>query len=64
MPDTRVGWASVAVDPETGNVYAHGVEGMFLCFNRDGKLLWSKSLTELYSRHFRFRRAHQHADHR
>jgi outer membrane protein assembly factor BamB len=50
VPDTRVGWANVAVDPETGNVYAHGVEGMFLCFNRDGKLLWSKSLTELYSR--------------
>ncbi len=50
IPDTRVGWDNVAVDPETGNVYAHGVEGMFLCFNRDGKLLWSKSLTELYSR--------------
>ena len=50
VPDTRVGWANVAVDAETGNVYAHGVEGMFLCFNRDGKLLWSRSLTELYSR--------------
>jgi outer membrane protein assembly factor BamB len=50
VPDSRVGWASVAVDPETGYVYAQGVQGMFLCFNRDGKLIWSKSLTELYSR--------------
>ena len=44
VPDSRVGWASVAVDPETGNVYANGVQGMFLCLDRDGKLLWSKSL--------------------
>ena len=50
VPDSRVGWASVAVDPETGYVYAQGVQGMFLCFDRDGKLIWSKSLTELYSR--------------
>ncbi len=50
VPDTRVGWANVAVDPQTGYVYAHGVQGMFFCFDRDGKVIWSKSLTELYGR--------------
>jgi len=50
VPNTRVGWASVAVDPQTGNVYANGVQGMFLCLNREGKVVWSKSLTELFGR--------------
>ncbi len=46
----RVGWANLAGDPETGNVYAHGVQGLFFCFAADGKVLWSKSLTEEYGR--------------
>ncbi len=50
VPDFRIGWASVAVDPETGNVYANGEQGMIVCLNRDGKLLWSKSSVELYGR--------------
>jgi outer membrane protein assembly factor BamB len=50
VPNSRVGWASVAVDPGTGNVYANGVQGLVLCLDRDGKLLWSKSTTELYGR--------------
>jgi hypothetical protein len=50
VPNTRVGWASLVADPETGYVYAHGVEGMFLCLDRDGRLIWSRSLTELYGR--------------
>lgn len=50
IPSARVGWASVAVDPETGCVYAHGVEGMFFCFDRDGRVLWSHSLTEAVGR--------------
>lgn len=50
IPNSRVGWSNVAVDPETGNIYAHGVQGMFLCLNRDGKLLWSRSLTETLGR--------------
>ena len=50
VPNSRVGWASVAVDPETGNVYANGVQGLVLCLDRDGKLLWSKSTTELFGR--------------
>jgi outer membrane protein assembly factor BamB len=50
VPNSRVGWASLAGDPATGNIYAQGVQGMFLCFDRDGRQLWSRSLTELYGR--------------
>ncbi len=47
----RVGWTCLAGDPETGNVYAHGVQGLFFCFEgKTGKILWSKSLTEEYGR--------------
>lgn len=50
VPNSRVGWASVVVDPETGNVYANGVQGLVLCLSREGQLLWSKSTTELFGR--------------
>lgn len=50
VPFNRVGWANLAGDPETGNVYAHGVGGMFICYNRDGKILWQRSLTEEFGR--------------
>jgi outer membrane protein assembly factor BamB len=46
----RLGWAAMAGDPETGYVYGHGVQGLLLCFDRDGKLIWSRSLTEEYGR--------------
>ncbi|MCC6419862.1 MAG: PQQ-binding-like beta-propeller repeat protein, partial [Gemmataceae bacterium] len=46
----RLGWTNLAGDPKTGNVYAHGTQGMLFCFNRDGKVLWSRSLTEEYGR--------------
>ncbi|MBI4582552.1 MAG: PQQ-binding-like beta-propeller repeat protein [Planctomycetes bacterium] len=45
-PSNRVGWSSPCGDPETGNVYVHGVQGLFLGFDCDGKLLWFRSLTE------------------
>jgi outer membrane protein assembly factor BamB len=47
----RVGWTSVVGDPETDNVYAHGVQGLLFCFEgKTGKVLWQKSLTEEYGR--------------
>ncbi|HEX5269311.1 MAG TPA: PQQ-binding-like beta-propeller repeat protein [Gemmataceae bacterium] len=47
----RVGWSNVVGDPETGNVYAHGVQGMLICFDgKDGKVKWQHSLTEEYGR--------------
>jgi outer membrane protein assembly factor BamB len=49
--EVRVGWTSLAGDPETGNVYAHATSGMFYCFDQDlKKILWSHSLTEEYGR--------------
>ncbi len=48
--ESRVGWTAVVADPETKNVYAHGTGGEFFCFDRDGKVLWHRSLTELYGR--------------
>ncbi len=50
IPHHRIGWASLAGDPETGYVYSHGVEGMVHCFGRDGKVLWSRSFGELVGR--------------
>jgi len=42
----RLGWANLAADPETGNIYAHGVQGLMFCFDKVGKILWQRSLTE------------------
>ncbi|MCS7045978.1 MAG: PQQ-binding-like beta-propeller repeat protein, partial [Gemmataceae bacterium] len=46
----RLGWTNIAADPKTGNIYAHGTQGMLYCFDKDGKVLWSHSLTEEYGR--------------
>jgi outer membrane protein assembly factor BamB len=46
IPFSRVGWGNLTADRETGNVYALGVGGLLYCFAPDGKVLWSRSLTE------------------
>jgi outer membrane protein assembly factor BamB len=47
----RVGWTNLEGDPETGNVYAHGTQGLLLCLDgKDGKVKWSRSLTEEFGR--------------
>jgi outer membrane protein assembly factor BamB len=46
VPAHRVGWASPAVDPETGNIYAFSGGAEAIALNRDGKLLWSRSFGE------------------
>lgn len=49
VPDTRVGWASIVADPESGNVYALGVCDLFLCINgKTGETIWSKPLHEQF----------------
>ena len=45
-PPHRIGWASPAADPSTGNVYAHGGGGTVLALSKDGKVLWERSLGE------------------
>lgn len=45
-PAHRVGWASPAVDPETGNVYAIGAGGFTIALTKDGKRIWDRSIGE------------------
>lgn len=48
---SRVGWANVTVDPDTGYVYAHGVQGLLWCLDGPtGKVIWNHSLTEQFGR--------------
>lgn len=48
-PAERVGWNSVAGDPETGNVFTLGLCGTFQCLDGEtGKTLWSHSMLEEY----------------
>jgi outer membrane protein assembly factor BamB len=49
VPPHRVGWASPAIDPETGNIYAMGVGATVIALNKDGKLLWDRSIGEEFS---------------
>lgn len=46
----RLGWTNLAGDPETGNVYAHGTQGLLIAFSPEGKILWQRSLTEEFGR--------------
>ena len=46
----RLGWANLGADPETGNVYAHLVSGLLICFDPDGDVIWTRSLTEEFNR--------------
>ncbi|MEM9701072.1 MAG: PQQ-binding-like beta-propeller repeat protein [Planctomycetota bacterium] len=47
IPSNRVGWASPTVDPETGNVIVHTVDGFLICYSPDGKRLWEVQMYEL-----------------
>lgn len=46
----RYATSSPAIDPETGNVYVQGTQGIFACFTADGKKLWQHSMMEAYGR--------------
>ncbi len=46
----RLGWTTVCGDPETGNIYAHGTQGLLFCFDKDLKIVWQKSMTEEFGR--------------
>src|SRR5580765_3346116 len=46
IPAHRVGWASPAADPETGNIYALSGGAEAIALSKDGKLLWSRSFGE------------------
>ena len=46
----RYATSSPTVDPETGNVYLQGTQGILAGFTGDGKVLWKHSMMELYGR--------------
>src|SRR5439155_9428221 len=46
----RYATSSAAVDPETGDVYMQGTQGLLLAFDPEGKLLWHHSLMEEFGR--------------
>src|SRR6476660_6213675 len=49
VPAHRVGWASPAADPETGNIYALGVGATVIALDKTGKLLWDRSIGEEFA---------------
>ncbi len=50
IPAPRVGWAAMAGDPETKQVYVHSVDGIFRCYSADGQLVWERSLLEEFGK--------------
>jgi outer membrane protein assembly factor BamB len=48
--EDRLGFTHMVGDPETGYVYAHTTSGMFFCFDKAGKILWQRSMTEEFGR--------------
>jgi outer membrane protein assembly factor BamB len=49
VPPHRVGWASPAADPETGNVYVLSGVAQVIALSRDGKPLWNRSFGEEFA---------------
>ena len=48
-PPHRIGWASPAADPETGNIYALSGGMQAIALSPDGKLLWTRSFGEEFA---------------
>jgi outer membrane protein assembly factor BamB len=46
VPPHRIAWSSPAVDPATGNVLGISGNGLLMSLDKDGKLLWERSLGE------------------
>src|SRR4029453_4915926 len=49
VPAHRIGWASPAADPETGNIYALSGGAQVIALRKDGKLLWDHSIGEEFA---------------
>lgn len=47
---SRLGWTTLTANPETGYVYAHTTGGFLFCFDKEGKIVWQRQLTEEYGR--------------
>ncbi len=49
VPPHRIGWASPAADPETGNIYALSGGAQVIALNKEGRLLWQRSFGEEFA---------------
>ncbi|MGH9784995.1 MAG: PQQ-binding-like beta-propeller repeat protein, partial [Terriglobia bacterium] len=49
VPAHRIAWASPAIDPETGNIYAFSGGAQVIALNKDGRLLWDRSFGEEFA---------------
>jgi outer membrane protein assembly factor BamB len=49
VPPHRVGWASPAIDTETGNIYALSGGAQVIALDREGELLWQRSFGEEFA---------------
>ena len=47
---TRYSSSSPTIDPETGNLFFQGTQGLFASFTPDGEMLWQHSLMEALGR--------------
>jgi len=47
---SRLGWTTLTADPSTKFIYAHTTAGALLCLDRDGKLIWTRHLSEEFGR--------------
>ncbi len=48
---SRLGWTSLAADPESDTVYCHGTQGHVFAFDaKSGKVKWHHNLTEEFGR--------------
>lgn len=47
---SRLAWTPLTGDPATGHVYANTTAGDVICLDKDGKLVWSRQLTEEFGR--------------
>jgi len=50
VPFSRVGWAALAGDPETGYLYTQNVDGHIACLDRAGQTVWEHRMGEEYGR--------------
>lgn len=48
VPQHRAGWASPAVDPQTGVIYMFTISAELFALSPEGKVLWSRSMPEEY----------------
>ena len=54
VPFERVGWANLAADSETGYVYFHGVGGLLVALDKDGKTVFERPLSQEFGRYSGF----------